>query len=284
MSNITEQDFQRALHSVVDDWGAPPVERIVSGALIEGRRLRRRRTLHIVPAVGVLAGVVAAGAALVGTSASRTVGDSALDPAAKSAETQAPVTHQFGVSADWTAQTLAGLLPAGATTHLANHDGSVLPKVPQHTLKVAGGAVLKSITSAATAPYRGGQLDYDDGHGAALVEITIQAPDHGGKPSPDNLDIGSALCHQPEISCSVVQGGTLVTESDVPEYAPSSPSENAASNQVDASTAIYESDGWAITVTAYNATQEKGGAVTRATPPLTATQLARIATYTGWLQ
>lgn len=286
MSNITEHELTRAMHETVDGLEAP-IDRIVAGALADGRRLRgivrRRRALRTTTAVSGLAAAATIGAFVLGSTTSGSRGGSGNDPAVQPADTAVPVTHAFGVDADKVAVTLSKLLPAGSTSDLTNIQSSSAPSLA--SIKLAGGGALNSMESGADSdwPYRGGRLTFDDGHGAAQIDVMIQAPDKNAKPSLATIDISSALCHSSGVTCADVKGGVLVTKTNIAEYG-GSRSAHAAGNGVESSSAVYQTAGWEVTVTAYNATAEKGGTVTRATPPLTADQLNAIATYPGWLK
>lgn len=144
-----------------------------------------------------------------------------------------------------------------------------------------GAQPLHSIVSQASAAHRSGSLLFDDGHGSALIQLSVQAPDLRRTTSPSREDDSSALCQQPGVTCSTVNGGTLITEGPVPEY---TGRHVPHGDPVMSSTAIYETDGWSTTVTAYNATAEKDGVVTRTNPPMSTGQLAAIATSPRWLR
>jgi hypothetical protein len=249
-----------------------PIERIVAGSVVRGRRLRRRRTARrIISGTGVAVGAVALGAVALGSGGPE---PSPQRAAPLQVGTPVPTQHRFGVAADQTSATLKSLLPAGSASAVHNESNA-----PQHTappIHLNDGTPVHSLESGATAAYRQASLLFDDGHGAGLVRVNIGAPDPAGKPTMGTIDLSSAMCHDPGISCRAVTGGVLVTETT---ESPGSTSEGVAS-----ASAIYQSDGWTVTVTAYNATAEKGGIATRSTPVLTSAQLDAIATYAGWLK
>lgn len=271
---LTEEELAHLLHRQMEDVTAP-TGAIVAGSLIRGRRMRRHRNAaRIVSGSGVVAVAAVLGVVAFGNITGTTSGIEPANPGTP-VDTNVPTTHQFGVPADRTAQVLASLLPAGATRSLNNHAPVTDPRAGK-SMSLPDGPDLKNLTSGHTSPGRSASLVFDDGNGASLVEVSIQGPEPGAAPTLGTVDLSSPFCQEAGIACEVVTGGMLVTET------PASP--GSTTEGVKSASAIYQSDGWAVTVTAYNAKSDKDGAVTRTAPPLTTAQLAKVATYAGWLK
>lgn len=271
----------------------PPVDRLVDGGMRRGRTLRRRhRAAEGVAAfavVGLTGGAVAvapsvfAGHNATGQAAAPThpgrpwMTQVTLSPAAGGSAQSA----QFGVPPGQMATTLAGLLSGGTTSGLRTWSG--------------GG-------------FQAGSLTYDDGSGAAEVDVLVedmtqeqqtwvQPPAKGGSIGYQkyksiagwrkkilSLKLHAAAAKRKAQSAAGLDAdqpagtGRLVTIADSPEYGGDNPG-GVVSNIVS-----WYVDGFCVTVTAYNAVAEKGTTADRSAPALSIAQLTAIAENSVWIQ
>lgn len=284
---LTEEEFARALHDRTDHEPAP-VDRIVSGSLARGRRVRRRRSVaQLITVTGLVVAVSITGGMIISNTDNAAI---TVQPAGPGAPGHSQPTgsspgsrHQFGVSeadlATTLAATLKTLVPDGTSTDLTNQaTGNSVP--PGHEVYPSGGPGLSSVDGTNPERFRGASLVFDDGHGKGLVTIAVEAPAPTNRVTPAPANPQSSFCRQPGVSCKAVSGGMLVTQTAA--------SPDGTSQVLKHISATYISDGWSVAATAYNATQ--GGRsqplphATRAEPALTTAQLATIVQDPEWLK
>ncbi|MEU2622139.1 hypothetical protein ABZ642_29115 [Streptomyces sp. NPDC007157] len=227
---------------------------LAAAGTARGRRLRlRRRTTVLGGAAGVaLAGV--GGALLVPWGGS----SSGRPPAAVSTNphvTRSPTATTRAVTSDDMIRTLEKLLPKGTFS------------------KAEGRGVDKN--APLVAPYA--QLVYDDGHGAAAISVAVNRVLPGGSDArqavqcPDKVYIPYDSCvtsHLPDASVVTVVKGY--------EY----PDRRVDTKLWTAN--LVTPDGHHVTVSEWNAAAEKDAPISRAQPPLSATQLKVLAAAEDW--
>lgn len=240
-----EDELGDALRATADTFQPGDPRALVGDGHALGRRLRRRRTALITTGVAAFA-VIAGGGVMAGTLAKG--GGTQGAPAAAPAHPRptATATHKSvpPVSGAQLADLFRTMLPHGSVT------------------------VERSNGTEEGSPYV--DLTFDDGHGPAEVQLSIQSI--GSQPSS---------CPDPEInpgtSCSItrVHGGTLMIYKgwEYPDHRDGTKDwlgsfVNAAGNEID--------------VSEYNSPAEKGSPPSRVDPPLTGAQLKSIVTDSRW--
>jgi hypothetical protein len=230
----------------------PRTDLLIAGGLARGRALRRRRRITQGASGVALAGLIAAVAVAVWPSSStpgaqHTNAQHTNQAAASSPTSVASVAHEAPparatITPQVVAQRAIDLLPAGAT--VTNLSGNSLE-----------GSV-------------GAELTYDDGHGAALLEASV---DFG----PTSSGLGGAC----EIStCTTGPDGSKLAVrqgSDNPSQPNAEPKEWTV--------ILQRTDGVTVTISEWNAPAEKGAApTTRAVPPLSIAAAKAFARSNTW--
>jgi hypothetical protein len=243
----------------------PHTADLVARSITRGRSLNRRRRLGQGLAVLSVVGVIGMGTAVIAPMFNAGQG-AAHNNAPASSGAPKVVAHGFGVPASQMAGTLSALLPAGAKSELAdwsdNGTGSGRKlsvgnaSSAKHDLQLKYERALKSVNAKKETSFRAGSLVYDDGRGAAEIQVLVQP------------------------SVSDAKAGTLDAIAASPEY----PDARQAADAVVSNIVTFHSPtGFDISLTAYNAATEKGQGHTRALPPLTVGQLTSIARNPTWV-
>ena len=224
----------------------PPTERLVAGGLARGRRRRRiRHTVAVGTGAALLAAVVALGAVLLpGTTAAPRQRSVAGAPHATSAPPSKPA-HRVVLPA-LTPQALLqtaldGLPRAGRTTHY---------------------------TGRSMSGFVGTEFVYDDGHGAAQVDVALE---YG--PGAETVKQFMHDTHRPRQPRP--DGSSLVT---IRRYEYSHPDHGAKQWSVH----LFRPDGAYVSITEWNSPQEKDAETTRSAPPFTIAELTRWIESTQW--
>jgi hypothetical protein len=232
-----DERFGAALHRAVSTLDAP-TGRLVEGAIRRGRRRRRWvRGAEVLTGAAVLAGVATLVVALVGgTSPGRKPnGPVAVGGARTPARPAADL-----ITPQALLQTALGLLPHGTTSRYAGN--------------YSAGDV-------------NAQFLYNDGHGAAQVDVSLDYPPLGG-------DLGGACqistcTNRPDGSTlAVYQGNGHPGDTTLPGK--------------DWEVSLRRADGVVVSVTEWNSAQEKGAPQTRPLPPFTITRLTAVVGSSQW--
>ncbi|MEU6234739.1 hypothetical protein [Kitasatospora sp. NPDC047058] len=239
---------------------------LATGGLARGRRRWRRRS-----AAAVVSG--AAALALVGTGAVYLSGGSGGSPAgtvltaAGSGSGSAPATTSGTPMASASASASAGPVITGDEV-LATLQ-SLLPKG-----KVSGAAGRGTDDGPTKGTFAGANLVFDDGQGASLVSVAVQKHRKGqGQdrtcPDPKTARIDSC-------TATTLADGSKLYLSQGYEY----PDHRADTKEWMA--VLTGPDGREISVSEWNAPEEKGAPDSRPNPPFTLDQLKAVVTDKAW--
>lgn len=224
----------------------PPTQRLVAGAVVRGRRrVRLIRCAEAVTGVGVLAGVAALTVALLP-----------------------------GVSGR------SGTLPAGASAPVRQASitstpaQDTVPMTPQALLQIALDTLPRP---GSTSHYSGnsspGQVGtgfvYDDGHGPALVSVSLEFP---------LLSDGLGAACQISVCTTLSDGSKLAV------YQGNGHPGDASIPGKDWEVTLARPDGVVVSITEFNSAQEKSANLTRADPPFTVAELTTWAGSGRWQQ
>jgi hypothetical protein len=233
-----------------------PTELLVRGGLERGRRLRRRRRLLQAGTGAALVGLIAAvvvsllpGTAPAGSlqAPTRTRQSAAVLPTPRdtaTAATRAPVS----ISPQLLAQTAVGLLPRHGTITDLHGRGSA-------------GTVLAEFV-------------YDDGHGAAQVDVSIGFAQDGVSGIEDKCRPNDPNSTE---TCTVRPDGSHLATFRGKEYSyPHDP------NATEYSAHYVRDDGVEIDASEWNSPQEKDAATTRSAPPLSMPELVALVADRSW--
>jgi hypothetical protein len=242
----------------------PHTADLVARGITRGRTLNRRRRLGQGLAVLSVVGVIGVGTAVIAPMFNAGHGATHNNAPASSGAPKV-VAHGFGVPASQMAGTLSALLPAGAKAELVNWSdngkgsGNKLAgnaSRAKHDLQLKYELAMKSNDSKKETSFRAGSLVYDDGRGAAEIQVLVQP------------------------SVSDAKAGTVDAIAASPEYPDA---RQAADGVVSNIVTFHSPTGFDISLTAYNGAAEKGQAHSRALPPLTVGQLTSIARNPTWV-
>ncbi|WP_042412947.1 hypothetical protein [Streptacidiphilus anmyonensis] len=254
-----EDQFARSLRDTGEEFAPRDLTSLVNGAVTDGRRRRRRRNTAVVGGSAALA-LVAVGTALVPSvlgapGTARHVADAAAAPSISLTAAAQPESDK--ARAQQMVITLEHLLPKGA---------KITDAVGRWSFPAPGG---KAAFVAPTA-----SLVYDDGRGASAIGLSLARYAKGGAQLPT---CGNPA-YVPHDVCHVYQlpgGGRLLIDQGY-EY----PSRGTGTKDWHA--VLDLPDGSHVEMDEWNAPAEKGAAVTRATPPLSADQLKAVVTSGSW--
>jgi hypothetical protein len=246
---MDDEGIRAAFHEAVATLD-PPVEHLVNGAMARGRRralvMRAGAGLSVAAVLGGAAALVVA--LLPGRAAHR---PSAIDvggpspgsvpaansvPATKTARPPDTVT----ITAQALLQTALDTLPRAGTTsrYAGNFDDN---------------------------GFVGVQFVFDDGDGAAQVDVAMQYPQPHATPHPPEPVVA---CRAAAEGCTVLPDGARANTSEGLEY-PYQHDPNATERSVD----LVRTDGVKVSISEWNAPQQKDAAISRAHPPFTLAEL-----------
>lgn len=237
-------DISTLFHAAVRDIDAP-TRRLVTGGIARGRRRRRLvRAGEALSAAVLLGGAAALLVALVPGSGPSShggvaaAGSVSARPSVAATQPDRPPAQPVRTTPQALVQTTIDLLPRPGDT--SGYDGS----------------------TNADAKIVAGQLRYDDGHGTALVDTSIE-----WDTDAHQLDYE---CADGTADCSYLPDGSrlALSQGHVRPGDASSGLEWAAA---------VEHDGILVTVAEFNSTQEKDAATTRPEPPFTIGELRTMA-------
>jgi len=236
---MDDDDLGTLIHRAVATL-EPPTQRLADGGLQRGRRQRRRRRLAGAgTAAALVTGVVAVSAALlVGGTGAGTGGG--------------PDTPAAGGGAHLVAVTPQAVLQTALDT---------LPR-PGETTKYAG---------ASLDGYAGANFVYDDGHGAAAVQVAVGYPPAGA--GPKNAGSVSPCAIKAGSRCTVLPSGAHLQLRQGHQY-----DDGRTPNAAEWEAQLVRPDGVNVTISEWNAPEPKDAGPTRADPPFTIDQLA------AWVQ
>jgi hypothetical protein len=246
--------FTHVLHRAGDGLAPADSRALAAAGYSRGRTLRRRRTAMITAGAAVLA-IAGTSGVLAAVSGH---GDGARTGATGTGVAAAP-DLSGGTRA---AQASATTAPPARSYTARQVEDLLIAQLPHGKVSGRVGRGTDDI-----APYA--HVVFDDGHGAAAVEVLVQA--EGGGPE-DCAPVRAAgdYCTQTH-----VDGGTL-TILKTWEY----PDHRTDTKEWLAE--FIRADGSLVSVTEWNAPAEKDAPVSRPTPPLSTTRLTAIATNRTW--
>ncbi len=117
-----------------------------------------------------------------------------------------------------------------------------------------------------------GNIVFDDGHGAALIDIAVTWK---GTAPHDAIPQGCSASP----ACTVLPGGTTVSVAQGLEYGSGS---THAINATEWTVSAYRVDGLEVDISEWNAAAEKNSPITRPAPPFTIAELTALATSPTW--
>ena len=251
-----EDELGEALRRTGDTFRPSDRPGLVDGGLTRGRRrLARRRAAAVTGSVLALTVVGVAGGYATGSLGSGDGKASAAAPATPTAP--APASVETGsVTKEQMIETFKGLLPKGRTSH---EDGVGItdgPKGPQ-------------------SPYV--SLVFDDGSGAAAMSLGVRVVDPAGKSAADSVTCPSqALVQHDGCQEETLSDGSRYILFQGYEY----PDRREDTKLWRAT--LVTPEGVMVDASEWNAPAEKGAAVSRPTPPLTAAQMKALVTAEAW--
>jgi len=237
---MDDDDLGTLIHRAVATL-EPPTQRLADGGLQRGRRERRRRRIAGAGTGAVLvSGVVAVAAAAL---AGGTGGGGKGTPAAGSGGARiVAVTPQAVL------QTALDTLPR-----------------PGDTAGYAG---------ASMDGYAGANFVFDDGHGAAALQVAVGYPPAAAGPK----DAGSiSPCSIKTSGCTLLPDGGHLQVRQGHQY-----DDGRTPNAAEWAAQLVRPDGVSITITEWNASEPKDAAPTRTDPPFTVVQLATWVQDRAW--
>ncbi|MEZ0094951.1 hypothetical protein [Streptacidiphilus sp. EB129] len=258
-----EDELTDALHDTAHSY-EPPLTALVNAGIADGRRRGRRRTLGIVGSVTALAlvgiggtfasGLLAPGHATVGAASG---GASRSAASGRSATVPPPAQVAAGpvVSKEQMINTLKSLLPAGSVTK-ADGTGSGGPG----PFDVAGASVV-----------------FNDGKGASQIDVMLSRlatpvdTNGPGQSCPDPAYVPTMQCTR-----TVLADGSVLLIQQGYEY----PDKRTGVKDWDAF--LTATDGRQVSMSEWNAAQEKGSPVSRPDPVLSTDQMKALVTSSAW--
>jgi hypothetical protein len=237
-----EHRFSTVLHRAVATL-EPPTERLVSGGLARGRRRRRR----------VLCAEIATGLAVTAAVAGVVV---AVIPG------QTP--HRVGSNAGAQSPTISRPMSAMTPQLLLQTALDTLPR-PGKTSKYAGNSEPGSVAAF---------FVYDDGHGAAAIDVSLTYPVAGLGPKQRAPIIP---CTAQIDGCAVLSDGSHALSRKGHQY-----TDGRQPNATEWSIDLVRPDGVQVSFIEWNAPQPKGAAISRSRPPFTIDELTAWADRPAW--
>lgn len=224
----------------------PRLDLLVSGGAQRGRSLRRRRRIAQGGSGLALAALIATVAVAVWPSSAGTAGHRGAAALQSSAEPS----------------------PALSRTHQADDSVTMTPQLLlQRTLDLLPGKpTTRSYTGRAFPGWVGSEFIYDDGHGAAQVDVAMGF-------TQDGIHAAQPPCQASDSGCSVLADGSHLQVFRGPEFSQGHLPYNATEWSID----LVRADGVEVSMSEWNSAQEKDAPITRAEPPLSIAELTAIA-------
>jgi hypothetical protein len=255
---MDDEGIRTAFHEAVATLD-PPVERLVAGAMARGRR----RALVMRAGAGLSVAAVLGGAAALVV---------ALLP---------------GAAADRTSKIVAGGSSPGSV-HATRSAATIKPAAQPETVTMTPQALLQTALDTlprdgTTSGYAGNfddnsfvgvQFVFDDGNGAAQVDVALQYPPKHVTPHAAEPVVG---CRPASEGCTVLPDGAHAYTQESLEY-PYGHDPNSTERSVD----LVRTDGVKVSILEWNAPKSKDAAISRAHPPFTFEELITWADSPEW--
>jgi hypothetical protein len=224
----------------------PRLDLLVSGGAQRGRTLRRRRRIAQAGSGLALAALIATVTVAVWPSSTATAGH------------RGAALHQSD----------AAHPPALSRTHQADDSVTMTPQLLlERTLDLLPGKpATHKYTGRAFPGWVGAEFIYDDGNGAAQVDVAMGF-------TQDGIHAAQPPCQASDPGCSVLADGSHLQVARGPEYPYGHQPYNATEWSVD----LVRDDGVEVSLSEWNSAQEKDAPITRAEPPLSIAELTAIA-------
>ncbi|MEU0085200.1 hypothetical protein [Streptomyces sp. NPDC006274] len=255
-----EDELGEAMRRTGDTFRPSDRPGLVDGGLTRGRRrLARRRAAAMTGSVLALAVVTVAGGYATG---SLGAGDDKASAAAASPATPTvPATSTApgsvetgGVTKEQMIETFKGLLPEGKTTH---ETGAGVSDGPSQSVYAS--------------------VVFDDGRGAAAIGLGVNVVDPAGKSAADSVTCPSqALVRHDDCKEETLSDGSRYMLFQGYEYP------NRREDTKVWRATLVTPKGVMVDASEWNAPAEKGAAVSRPAPPLTAAQMKALVTAEAW--
>jgi hypothetical protein len=200
------------------------------------------------------------------------VGVLALTVALVSRSDDAPGSAAAGSPGATVASMVASAPPSVSTSAAP---GPVSPQLAVQTLAglVSAKGTVSGLTGRTVANTVAGEIVFDDGHGAAQMDVALTWT--GSQPHDA---IPQSCTASP--TCTVLPDGTTVATSQGLEY-PADPSHPNNSTEWTV-TVFHPSDGLEVAISEWNAPTEKDSPISRPMPPFSLADLTTIATSPSW--
>ncbi|MEE4545063.1 hypothetical protein V2S66_24235 [Streptomyces sp. V4-01] len=248
--------FTHVLHQAGDGLTPADSRALAAAGFSRGRTLRRRRTAMLTAGAAVLA--------IAGTSGVLAA-VSGHDGGARTGATGTGVAAAPDLSGGTRVAQASATTAAAPRSFTARQvEDLLISQLPHGKISGRVGRGTDDV-----APYA--HVVYDDGHGAAAVEVVVQAEGEGLEDCAPIIAAGDS-CTQ-----NHVHGGTL-TILKTWEY----PDHRTDTKEWLAE--FVRDDGSLVSVSEWNAPAEKDAPVSRPAPPLSTARLAAIATDRSWAQ
>jgi hypothetical protein len=227
----------------------PRLDLLVSGGAERGRSLRRRRRIAQAGSGLALAALIATVAVAVWPSTG--TGGNRGAAAHRSSAVQPP--------------------PASSPTRTAQRADDSVAMTPQLLLQrtldlLPGKPATHTYTGRAFPGWVGAEFIYDDGNGAAQVDVSMGFTE-------DGVHAAQPPCQASDAGCSVLADGSHLQVFRGPEYSQGHLPYNATEWSID----LVRADGVEVSISEWNSAQEKDSPITRAEPPLSVAELTTIA-------
>jgi hypothetical protein len=256
-----EDELGEAMRRTGDTFRPSDRPGLVDGGLTRGRRrLARRRVAAMTGSVLALAVVTVAGGYATGSlgagddkASVAAAPETAATPTAPAKSTAPGSVETGGVTKEQMIETLKGLLPEGKTTQ---ENGRGISDGP---------------------PQAHASLVFDDGRGAAAIGLGVNVVDPAGKSAADFVTCPSqALVQHDDCKEETLSDGSRYMLFQGYEYP-----DRREDTKVWRATLITPK-GVMVDASEWNAPAEKGAAVSRPAPPLTAAQMKSLVTAEAW--
>jgi hypothetical protein len=190
-----------------------------------------------------------------------------------------PNSVQPGAAATAPPAVTAPATTATAAVSPAPSTVTITPQVAVQTLidLLPGQGTTSQLTGRASLGWAGGELVYDDGHGAAQLAVGVSYP-YSYNGSDQRLAAGS-LCSSQGVTQLHEVCTSLPDGSQVAVYQGDANIPNGAK---DWEVSLLRADGVQIDITEWNSPAEKAGAQTRTNPPFTIAELTTVAESSTW--
>jgi hypothetical protein len=243
-----ERGIPELLHTAVATL-EPRTSALVAGGTCRGRTLRRRRRLAQASSGMALVGLIAGVAVAVWPSS-----QPSSQPASRAAQRSAPPVSRPAPSPRPHPAT-----PATATITPQVLLQRTLALLPPHSST-------SDYTGRSFAGWVGAELVYDDGAGAAAIDVAMGFVQ-------DGISGAQPPCADPAPGCRVLPDGAHLRVFRGSEFSQGRQPDNATQWSVD----LVRADGVEVSLTEWNSPQEKDAPITRTDPPLRIAQLTAIA-------